>query len=104
MATMNMIQALNSALDVMLTKDPNVLTFGEDVILRSFERAPPDYILLVHRDTAEYGVPYFGSDPRNGQAIMDWIRTRYTTIEVIGQTPLHEGGYGIAILKGITTP
>ncbi len=31
MATMNMVQALNSALDVMLTKDPNVLTFGEDV-------------------------------------------------------------------------
>ena len=31
MAVMNMIQALNSALDVMLTKDPNVLTFGEDV-------------------------------------------------------------------------
>jgi 2-oxoisovalerate dehydrogenase E1 component beta subunit len=31
MATMNMIQALNSALDVMLTKDPKVLTFGEDV-------------------------------------------------------------------------
>jgi 2-oxoisovalerate dehydrogenase E1 component beta subunit len=30
-ATMNMIQALNSALDVMLTKDPDVLTFGEDV-------------------------------------------------------------------------
>ena len=31
MPAMNMIQALNSALDVMLTKDPNVLTFGEDV-------------------------------------------------------------------------
>ena len=31
MPTMNMIQALNSALDVMLTKDPDVLTFGEDV-------------------------------------------------------------------------
>src|ERR1700684_2244672 len=28
--TMNMIQALNSALDVMMTRDPNVLTFGED--------------------------------------------------------------------------
>ncbi|MGA7676262.1 MAG: alpha-ketoacid dehydrogenase subunit beta [Rhizomicrobium sp.] len=28
---MNMIQALNSALDVMLAKDPTVLTFGEDV-------------------------------------------------------------------------
>jgi 2-oxoisovalerate dehydrogenase E1 component beta subunit len=31
MATMNMIQALNSALDVMLTQDPDVLIFGEDV-------------------------------------------------------------------------
>src|SRR5690348_13012748 len=31
MPTMNMIQALNSALDVMMTKDENVLTFGEDV-------------------------------------------------------------------------
>lgn len=31
MATMNMIQALNSAMDVMLTKNPEVLIFGEDV-------------------------------------------------------------------------
>src|SRR6202012_4074982 len=31
MATMSMIQALNSALDVMLTQDPDVLTFGEDI-------------------------------------------------------------------------
>lgn len=31
MATMNMIQALNSAMDVMLSKDPDVLIFGEDV-------------------------------------------------------------------------
>lgn len=31
MARMNMIQALNSAMDVMLERDPNVLIFGEDV-------------------------------------------------------------------------
>jgi 2-oxoisovalerate dehydrogenase E1 component beta subunit len=30
MPVMNMIQALNSALDVMMSKDPNVLSFGED--------------------------------------------------------------------------
>ena len=78
---------------------PELLTFGESVIRRTFEMAPPDYILLVHRGTTEYGVPYFGSDPRNGQAIMDWIGRRYTTVEVIGRTPLREGGYGIAILK-----
>ncbi|HXP05353.1 MAG TPA: alpha-ketoacid dehydrogenase subunit beta [Stellaceae bacterium] len=28
---MSMVQALNSAMDVMLTRDPNVLIFGEDV-------------------------------------------------------------------------
>jgi 2-oxoisovalerate dehydrogenase E1 component beta subunit len=31
MTVMNMIQALNSALDVMMGRDPDVLTFGEDV-------------------------------------------------------------------------
>src|SRR3984957_10107060 len=31
MVAMNMIQALNSALDVALSRDPNTLIFGEDV-------------------------------------------------------------------------
>lgn len=31
MPTMTMIQALNSAMDVMLERDPNVVVFGEDV-------------------------------------------------------------------------
>jgi 2-oxoisovalerate dehydrogenase E1 component beta subunit len=30
MARMNMVQAINSALDVMMERDPDVLTFGED--------------------------------------------------------------------------
>src|SRR4029079_7642780 len=31
MAHMNMVQALNSAMDIMLERDPNVVVFGEDV-------------------------------------------------------------------------
>jgi 2-oxoisovalerate dehydrogenase E1 component beta subunit len=31
MAAINMIQAINSAMDVMMSRDPNVLVFGEDV-------------------------------------------------------------------------
>ena len=31
MPNMNMIQSLNSALDIMLERDPNVIIFGEDV-------------------------------------------------------------------------
>ena len=30
-AQMNMIQALNSAMDIMLARDPNVVVLGEDV-------------------------------------------------------------------------
>ena len=31
MKTMNMIEAINSALDIMLAKDPDVVIMGEDV-------------------------------------------------------------------------
>ena len=31
MATMNMIQALNSAMDVMMKRDPSVVLMGEDI-------------------------------------------------------------------------
>ena len=31
MTQMNMIQALNSAMDVMMARDPNVVLMGEDV-------------------------------------------------------------------------
>jgi 2-oxoisovalerate dehydrogenase E1 component beta subunit len=31
MPAMSMVQALNSAMDVMLSRDPKVLIFGEDV-------------------------------------------------------------------------
>jgi hypothetical protein len=83
---------------------PEIIAVGEGVMLRAFEMTPPDYVLLVHKDTAEYGAPLFGTDPRYGQAIMDWVRRRYTAVEVIGRQPLGEGGYGIAILKASSPP
>ena len=35
MATMNMIQAINSAMDVMLTRNPDVLVFGDSDEIRA---------------------------------------------------------------------
>ena len=32
MSRMNMIQAITSALDTMMDRDPDVLEFGEDVV------------------------------------------------------------------------
>ena len=56
MPTMNMIQALNSAMDVMLERDPDVLIFGEDVgyfggALRATDKLPKKYGLPRCFDT-----------------------------------------------------
>jgi 2-oxoisovalerate dehydrogenase E1 component beta subunit len=62
MPSMNMVQALNSAMDVMLARDPDVLLFGEDV-------------------------GYFGGVFR----VTDGLQKRYGNRRVF-DTPIAEGG------------
>src|SRR5262249_47175908 len=61
---LNYLTRRESPLRVVNLMPPELMTFGEDEILRSLELAPPDLILLVHIDVREYGYPAFGSDPR----------------------------------------
>jgi len=63
MPTMNMVQALNSAMDVMLGKDPDAIIFGEDVgyfggVFRCTDGLPRKYGLQRVFDTpiAECGI------------------------------------------------
>ena len=71
MAAMTMIQALRSAMDVMLERDPNVVIFGEDV-------------------------GYFGGVFR----CTEGLQARYGTSRVF-DTPISEGGIvGIAVGMG----
>ena len=55
MAAMTMIQALNSALDVMMARDPDVLTFGvtRPPIERMFEEVYKDQPWHLARQQAE---------------------------------------------------
>lgn len=73
--------------------------FGETPILSSLKAAAPDFIVLVHKDTSEFGVGYFGNDPRYGAEIMQWIRAMYVPIEVIQHQPLVSPRFGILIAK-----
>ena len=55
--TMNMIEAINSALDIMLERDPDVVLMGEDI----------GYFGGVYRATAgipDAGAPDHKADPR----------------------------------------
>ncbi|HXR45966.1 MAG TPA: glycosyltransferase family 39 protein [Candidatus Limnocylindrales bacterium] len=79
---------------------PTVLTaFGQAGMTAAFEKTPPDYIFLVERDTAEFGVGYFGHSPGYGVDLMQWIGKNYQPVYQIGQEPLRSGLFGIEILK-----
>ncbi len=54
---MNMIQALNSALDIKMTEDPNVLSFGEDAGYFGGVFRVTDHLQKKHGLTRSFDVP-----------------------------------------------
>ncbi len=78
---------------------PWLLTFGEENIVKNFTIHSPDYILLIHKNTSDYGVGFFGADPRNGKKIMKWVRENYHPIALFGSEPLVNNKFGIKIMK-----
>ena len=71
-------------------------------MLAACEKNPPDYIVLVQRDSSEYGVKYFGQQKGYGFDMMQWVRRNYQPVELIGAEPLQSGTFGIRILKHIS--
>jgi hypothetical protein len=78
-----------------------VWAFGEQTMLAAYEKNPPDYIVLVQRDSSEYGVPYFGLQKGYGWDVMQWVRRNYEPVELIGSEPLQSGGFGVEMMKRI---
>ena len=77
---------------------PELIMFGEAKILADLEARPPDWIVILHRETSEYGVDFFGKD--YGISIMNWVREQYQVAYKIGAQPLVEKGhYGARIWK-----
>jgi hypothetical protein len=78
---------------------PELIAYGETVILAEITAHCPDYIVLVHKDTSEYGVGYFGTDPRNGMRIMAWVNNHYSMVSLLGSEPFRGERFGIKIMK-----
>jgi hypothetical protein len=78
---------------------PEALIFGEHAMAVSLAARPPAFLLLVHKDTTEYGFAAFGSTPEYGGEILPWVRRNYRTVEVIGRSPAAADGFGIEILE-----
>jgi hypothetical protein len=75
------------------------IVFGEKRFFDNLKARPPDYVILVDKDTSEFGIGPFGADPRYGQQIMDWVNRHYTPIALVGGEPLRSRDFGIKILK-----
>jgi hypothetical protein len=71
--------------------------FGEAEMLRDLAAHPPDTIVLMHRLPDEFGVGPFGSDPRNGRALLDWVRANYQRVAAFGPEPFGTQGFGTRI-------
>jgi len=76
-----------------------MIVLGERRILDDLKARPSDYVILVDNDPSEFGVGPFGTDPRYGQQIMDWVNQHYTPVTVIGGEPFQRRDFGIKILK-----
>ena len=75
------------------------ISFGENNILQALQKTPPDYIVLEHISSEDYGVGYFGADPNYGQSIMDWAAEHYHQAAQIGPEPFSADRFNIKIFK-----
>jgi hypothetical protein len=83
-----------------------VWAFGEQNMLNAYKKHPPDYIVLIQRDSSEYGHPFFGADKGYGYDFMQWVRENYESVYLAGKEPLKTGAFGIQILQyhpGVST-
>lgn len=77
---------------------PELIMFSEEAMLAAYQSHPPDYIILAHKSTEEYGVHYFGKD--YGQKLYGWITDNYQLQGRIGPAPFVEDDqFGLILLR-----
>jgi hypothetical protein len=76
-----------------------LIIYGETSILRAFKNQAADFIILVHKDTREFGLDFFGINPVYGKATMDWIRLHYTSVWQDLADPLQDDHFGIKVMQ-----
>ena len=79
---------------------PEMTMFGQENILNGYKNAPPDYIILVHRDDRQYGARFFGQD--YGLDLFAWVAANYDELVVMEPRPFqgNVGGYLLMKRKG----
>jgi hypothetical protein len=103
-AMLNYLSRRSNSAPYMVFNPAETATFGETQMLAAYQASPPDYILLVHRDTSEFGVDFFGRKRGFGYEMMQWITNAYRPVHLIGDEPLKSHRFGIKILQRAGSP
>ena len=76
---------------------PGAGAYGQDAIELAFAEHPPDFILLVHKDTSEFGFRFFGRD--YAQGLFRWIEREYEPVTTWFAEPLQDDRFGVRLLR-----
>lgn len=95
--TLNYLARLANPTPYINFMPPEIVLFGEARMLEAFRAAPPDVVVITHKDTSEYGYRFFGVD--YARELGAWIRAEYQAVQVFGDPPLQQGSrFGAAVL------
>lgn len=82
---------------------PVMAVFGQTNMAAAFEENSPDYVLIIARNTSEFGVGYFGYYRGYGTELMQWIDDHYDRVypaDPTGKSPSgNKSFFGLQIMK-----
>ena len=75
--------------------------YGEQNMVAALKADPPDLVVLVHKDTSEYGFPFFGKD--YGDRLRSWVDANYREAGfALGARPFETDQFGVVLLERLT--
>lgn len=96
-AMLNYLLRIPSPVPYSVLMPPEVMTFGEDAILNAYQSVPPDYVLLLHKDTSDFGFRFFGI--HYAVSFRLWLQNDYEPVWNIGPPPLQGEAGGLLLLR-----
>jgi hypothetical protein len=82
---------------------PVMAVFGQTNMAAAFEKNSPDYVVIIARNTSEFGVGFFGYYRGYGTELMQWIDDHYDRVypaDPTGKPPFgNRPFFGLQILK-----
>lgn len=99
---LNFLSRRPNSTPYVIANPADVRIFGEERMLEAYQAAPPDFIALVHCDTAIYGYRFFGRD--YAVRLASWIASNYRAVGRAGALPFASDEFGILILRRAELP